>query len=119
MATSPPPIFALRSRLDSLVDDRLFQAYWTAVAHFNTTDLVVFFDERIEEDPVTVSTREELVTADGIPKALREKLGRPAREVAGCLSSAETAFWFVADFADGETVYGAIRAKLIGPTGNA
>jgi len=112
-------MFVLRARLDSLVDDRLFQAYWAAVDHFNTTDLVVFFDEKIEEDPVTVSVREDLVMADGISEALREKIGKPARDVAGCLTSAEAAFWFVANFADGETIYGAIRAKLIGPTGNA
>lgn len=116
---APSQSSALQARLDYLVDDRLFQAYWAAVAHFKTNDLVVFFDESVEVDPVSVYVREKLVTADDIPEILREKIKRPARDVAGRLSSAETAFWFVAFFADGESAYGAIRAKFIGPSGNA
>lgn len=118
MATSSQSS-VLRARLDSLVDDRLFQAYWDAVAHFKTSDLVVFFDEGVEVDPVSIYVREKLLAADDIPEPLREKIKKPARDVAGHLASAEVAFWFVAFFTDGETAYSALRAKLIGPTGNA
>lgn len=109
----------LEARMDSLVDERLFRAYWDAAAHFNTTDLVVCFDESVEVDPIAVYVREKLVTADDIPEALKEKIEKPAREVVGLLASAEAAFWFVAFFADGEAGYVAIRAKFVGQAGNA
>jgi len=110
---------ALEARLHSLVDERLFKAYWDAVAHFNTTDLVLCLDESAEVDPVAVYVRERLLNAPDIPEALRSKIAKPARDVAGRLSSTDAAFWFVPIFADGEMAYAAIRAKYIGPSGNA
>lgn len=118
MATAPETS-ALEARIHELVDERLFKAYWDAVAHFNTTDLVLCLDERVQVDPVAVYVREKLVAATDISESLRNKIVRPAREVVGQLASADAAFWFVPIFADGEMAYAAIRAKYIGQGGNA
>ena len=109
----------LADRIHALVDERLFKAYWDAVAHFNTTDLVLCLDERVEVDPVAVYVRVKLVEATDISDALRNKIARPALEIAGQLASADAAFWFVPIFSDGEMGYAAIRAKYIGQGGNA
>lgn len=109
----------LEARLQSLVDDRLFKAYWDAVAYFKTTDLVLCFDESVEVDPVAVYVREKLLTATDVLETLRPKITRPASDVAGQFASTDAAFWFVSIFADGEMAYAAIRAKYIGLGGNA
>jgi hypothetical protein len=109
----------LEARVNALVDDRLFKAFWDAVAHFNTTDLVLCLDERVKVDPVAVYVRDKLIKATDISESLREKLNKSARDVAFHLTVSETAFWFVPIFADGEMACVAINAKLIGPGGNA
>lgn len=57
----------LESRIQSLVDDRLFRAFWDGVVHFKTQDLVLLFDENQEVDPVTIFPREKLVAGDSVP----------------------------------------------------
>lgn len=109
----------LEARIHSLVDERLFKAYWNAVAHFNTTDLVLCFNESVEVDPVAVYVREKLIEAPDVSESLREKIMRPARDAAGRLSSTDAAFWFVPIFADGERACVALRAKYIVASGNA
>lgn len=42
----------LERRVQTLIDDRLFKAYWDAVSHFQTKDLVLIFNEEEEVDPV-------------------------------------------------------------------
>lgn len=116
---TPAETEALETRLHSLVDERLFKAYWGAVAYFNTTDLVLCLDESVAVDPVAVYVRERLLKAPDIPEVLRSSIAKPARDIAGHLSSTDAAFWFVPIFADDEMAYAAIRAKFIGPSGNA
>jgi hypothetical protein len=116
---SPAQIAKLESRVNALVDDRLFKAFWDAVAHFKTNDLVLFFDESKEVDPVTAHVRDKLITAADAPESLRKKLNKPARDAAIRLTASETAFWLVVMFTDGEMASVAINAKLVGPGGNA
>lgn len=116
---SPAQIARLESRVHALVDDRLFKAFWDAAAHFKTTDLVLFFDESQEVDPVTAYVRVKLIAAADAPEYLKMKLNRPARDTAVHLSASESAFWLVVNFSDGEMASVAINAKLVGPGGNA
>lgn len=109
----------LETRVHALVDERLFKAFWDAATHFKTTDLVLYFDESEEVDPVTAYVRDKLITAADVPEFLSKKLHKPARATAVHLTDSETAFWFVVMFNDGETVCVAINAKLMGPGGNA
>ena len=109
----------LESRVCSLVDERLFRMFWDGVAHFKTTDLVLFFDETEEVDPVTIFPREKMLSEDNVPASLKTKLHKPARDAAVHLTGSDTAFWFVAMFAQGGMACVAINAKPIAPAGHA
>lgn len=109
----------LEARVHALIDDRLFKAFWDAVAHFKSTDLVLCFDESKETDPVSIYVREKLIMANDAPDAFRKKLNKPARDAASRLTASETTFWFIPMFTDGEMACVAINAKLIGPCGTA
>ena len=101
------------------MDDRLFQAFWDAVAHFKTNDLVLFFNESEEVDPISAYVRDKVIKATDIPDSIRNKLHKPARDAAIRLTDSETAFWLVAIFADDEMICTAVNAKIMGPRGNA
>lgn len=109
----------LEERVHDLIDDRLFKAFWDAATHFKTTDLVVVFDDSLEEDPVSIFMREKLINSSEIPVTLRAKLNKPAREAEFQMSASETAFWFVPMFRDGEMACVAINAKRINAGGTA
>jgi glutamate synthase domain-containing protein 2 len=109
----------LESRIHSLVDERLFRVFWDGVAHFKTNDLVLFFDETEEVDPVTIFSREKMLSEDNVPASLRTKLNKPARGADLDLTSSDTAFWLVAIFAQGGMACVAISAKPIAPGGQA
>jgi hypothetical protein len=108
----------LEERIKKLVDKRLFAAYWDAVAHFNSTDLVMFFEESNETNPIAAYVRDSVITSNRYDGSLRVKLAKPARESTFVkLTTSETAFWFVPIFADGEMACLAINAKQIAPGG--
>lgn len=109
----------LRARVSALIDDRLFEAFWSATKHFNTTDLVVCFDESLEEDPVSIFVREKLVQSSDTPSSLRAKLSKPAKEAKFEMGVSDTVFWFVPIFKDGGMACVAINAKQLVPRGHA
>lgn len=109
----------LQERVEALIDDALFKAYWEAVDHHGTTDLVVCFDDSLEEDPVFIYRRESLAHAGDLPLSLRKKLSTPASDAVFIMSGSETAFWFVAMFSNGDMGCVAVNAKRIAPGGNA
>jgi hypothetical protein len=109
----------LESRVHSLVDERLFRAFWNGVTYFKTNDLVLFFEENEKVDPVSIFAREKLVNADNVPPSPKKKLNRPARDAAVHLTDSDTAFWLVVLLAQGDTVCLAINAKPIAPGGQA
>ena len=104
-------------RLQALVDERLFSAFWDAVAHFKTTDLVLYFDTTRSVDPVSAHVREKLVSSPEAPEFLRKKLCKPAMDAAVQLRGSATAFWLVASFPDGEMICTAIIAEPMGRSG--
>lgn len=109
----------LELRVRSLVDERLFKAFWDGVSHFGTKDLVLFFDESVEVDPVNVLPRERMLGESNIPMALQIKLSKPAVDAAIHLTASDTAFWLIVLFADGNMASVAINAKPIAPGGHA
>lgn len=109
----------LDARVRSIVDDRLFSAFWSAVQHFKTRDLVLIFDTSLKVDPVTALPRSRLADDPNSPLVFRQKLVKPAVEAATELTDSETAFWLVAFFSDEETAIVAVNAKLLAPGGHA
>ncbi len=109
----------LESRVRRLVDDRLFRAFWDGAAHFGTRDLVLFFDESVEVDPVDILPRERVAGDPKIPRRIQEKLSKSAVDTATKLTASDTAFWLVVFFSDGESAIVAINAKPIAPGGHA
>ena len=104
-------------RIAPLVDERLFEAFWGAVEHFGTTDLVVFFETERDVDPVDVLTREGILKNPNASDFLRAKVAKQpgAASVPG---ASPTTFWFVAVFPD-ETIVTAVTARRIGNGGAA
>lgn len=109
----------LEARIKNLVDERLFQAFWSAVAHFKSKDLVLVFNEEERMDPISCFKREAFCVDPELPEWLRTKLSRPARDAAVKLKNSDTSFWFVAMFADGEGGCVAVSAKPLAPGGHA
>lgn len=111
---------ALAGRVNVLIDNhRVFEVFWQAADHFNTTDLVLVFDEAAEVDPVTAYTREALISRPDIPDSMRRKICEPARDAARSLHYAPIAFWLFAYFSDGEAVCTAVNAKPTAAPGHA
>jgi hypothetical protein len=107
----------IEDRVHALVDNRLFKAFWDAATHFGTNDLVLYFDET-EDEPLSVLPRKKLASGPNLPESLR-KIQKHPNEAAKQLTAADTAFWFVVKFADGEGACLAINAKSVAPGGSA
>src|SRR5580704_5639904 len=103
----------LEARARAVVDDRLFAAYWAAVEHFGTTDLVLYFDTEREVDPVDAFVRTRLLADPNIPTVLATKISKPARDAATAtaLTGASTAFWLVVSFPNQDMVISAVIAQ--------
>lgn len=110
---------ALESRVQELIDDRLFAAYWDAVTHYKTKDLVLIYNAEEQFDPVIAAQREELLESPGIPEALRVPLQKPASETVDVLNGSDAFFWLVAMFSDEEMACVAVNAKPIPPGDSA
>lgn len=109
----------LERRAHALIDDRLFKAYWDAVSHFQTKDLVLIFNEEEEIDPVFAYERERILSSTEFPDRVKAKLQKPASDVATEIKSSEASFWLIAIFSDEETVCVAVNGKAIAPGGHA
>ncbi|WP_047516741.1 hypothetical protein [Methylophilus sp. Q8] len=106
-------------RFADLIDDRLFTAFWDGAKHFGTTDLVLFYDESLDEDPVSIMPRLRLINDADLPASLLSIINKASSTATKQLNSTDVSFWFIVYFQDGEMVHGAINAKLIGPGGIA
>jgi hypothetical protein len=109
------PRIALESRINALVDDDLFRAFWDAVDFFKTKDLVLFYNTNKTQDPVRVYEREKFLASPGVPASLKSKFEIPATETSVDFKNCEAAFWLLVAFSGGEVVSAAINANLIGP----
>jgi hypothetical protein len=109
----------LEARIQSMVDDHVFQTFWDAAAHFKTDDLVVFLNESQPAEPLTVQPRITVVDSEDLPDAFRIKLRRPPRDAAVRLRDSDASFWFVVNFSDGQAACAAINAKPLAPGGTA
>lgn len=103
----------LESRIQALVDDDLFRAFWDAVDFYKTNDLVLFYNTNKTEDPVTVYVREKFLTSPGIPASLKSKFEVPAMETSSSFKNSEGAFWLLAAFKGGEVASAAINANRV------
>lgn len=102
-----------------LIDDRLFTAFWDGAKHFGTTDLVLFYDESLDEDPVSILPRLRLIKDADLPASLLSIINKAASTATKQFHSTDASFWFIVYSQDGEMVHGAINAKLISPGGSA
>jgi hypothetical protein len=109
----------LQQRIQSVVDDHVFQTFWDAAAHFKTDDLVVFFNEGHATEPLTVSPRIAVVDSKEVPDDFRLQLRRPSREAAVRLRDSDASFWLVANFADGQAACAPVNAKPLIAGGSA
>ena len=109
----------LDQRVRALIDDRLFKAYWDSVTHFKTKDLVLFFNEMEEVDPVSAAPREKLLSDPDLPEGVRAKLQKPPSEAAVQLKSSDASFWLVAVLSDEEMVCVPVNGKAVAPGGHA
>ena len=108
----------LESRAKALVDDKLIRAYWEAVEHYKTRDLVLIYAVGDSRYPVRVFAREELLSST-LPSDIKAKVANPASEAASRASSGDVTFWLLAIFSDEEAACLAVTAKLLAPGGRA
>ena|SRR5258707_761746 len=108
----------LEARIHAIVDERLFGAFRSAAAHFETADLVVWFDES-DDDPVSALPRARVLDDASLSEVMRRKLNKPASTAAKRIGVGDVSFWLVFVGADGSGAFVAVNAKLIAPGGNA
>ncbi len=70
----------LQDRVNEVVDAEMFDAFWKAVEHLGTTDLVRYLDAEAEVDPLRLFIRERLLARPDCPEQFLTKLSRPAVE---------------------------------------
>lgn len=109
----------LKSKINAIVDERLFKAYWDAVKHFKSKDLVLYYDENEDVDPVKAHIRSNLISARDIPEDLKNKLSKSAAESAINLKKNDGAFWLIVACRSGELAHVAINTTFITQIGNA
>lgn len=112
------PHSELESRARALVDDKLIRAYWEAVEHYRTRDLVLIYAVGDSRYPVRAFVREELLSST-LPADIKVKVSAPASDESGRQASSDTTFWLLAIFSDEEAACLAINATLIAPGGRA
>lgn len=105
----------LESRVQDLIDDRLFMAYWDCVSHYETTDLVLFFNTEEPSDPVSASPRLQVLAQADVPESLRAIVQKPASQAAVEPDGSNASFWLVAVFPDDEMACVAVNAKPLTP----
>ena len=108
----------LETRAKALVDDKLFRAYWEAVEHYKTRDLVLIYAVGDARYPVRAFVRDELL-ASSFPADLKAKVAAPACDASSRPASSDATFWLLAIFSDEEAACLAVNAKLMAPGGRA
>ena len=108
----------LESRARALVDDKLIRAYWEAVEHYRTRDLVLIYAVGDTRYPVRAFAREELLSSS-FPADLKAKVANAASEATTRSASGDATFWLLAIFSDEEAACLAVNAKLVAPGGRA
>lgn len=104
----------LESRARALVGDKLIRAYWEAVEHYRTRDLVLIYVVGDAQYPVRAFAREELLSST-LPEDIKSKIAAAASDAAADASppsdSADATFWLLAIFSDEEAACLAVHAK--------
>ena len=108
----------LESRAKALVDDKLIRAYWEAVEHYKTRDLVLICAVGDSRYPVRAFAREELLSST-LPADIKAKVADPASGATSRPADSDATFWLLAIFSDDEAVCLAVNAKLLAPAGRA
>ena len=108
----------LESRAKALVDDKLIRAYWEAVAHYTTRDLVLIYAVGDSRYPVRAFAREELLSST-LPADIKAKVAQAPSNATPRPASSDATFWLLAIFSDEEAVCLAVNAKLMAPGGRA
>jgi hypothetical protein len=108
----------LESRAKALVNDKLIRAYWEAVEHYKTRDLVLLYAVGDAQYPVRAFVREELL-ASTLPSDIKAKVADPASDSTSRPASSDATFWLLAIFSEEEAACLAVNAKLLAPAGRA
>lgn len=108
----------LDTRAKALVDDKLIRAYWDAVEHYKTRDLVLIYAVGDATYPVRAFVREELL-ASSFPADLKAKVANPASDSSSRPAGSDATFWLLAIFSEEEAVCLPVNATLLAPGGRA
>jgi hypothetical protein len=108
----------LESRARALIDDKLIRAYWEAVEHYKTRDLVLIYAVGDTRYPVRAFAREELLSST-LAADIKAKVAAPASDATSRSASTDAAFWLLAIFSDEEAACLAVNARLLAPGGRA
>ncbi len=104
----------LPDRIQTLLDERVFNFAQAAQRHFKTNDLVVVLDFRDDTPGLEAVPRQALAEAEELSLEVKLKLARPASALNPELGAPEQAFWFLVIDADEEAHCGAISAAVEG-----
>ena len=108
----------LDTRAKALVNDKLIRAYWEAVEHYKTRDLVLIYAVGDATYPVRAFVREELLSST-FPADLKAKVANPASDSSSRPAGSDATFWLLAIFSDEEAVCLPVNATLLAPGGRA
>jgi hypothetical protein len=108
----------LESRARALVDEKLIRAYWEAVEHYGTRDLVLIYAVGDSRYPVRAFSREELLSST-LPDDIKAKVAAPASDASSRPASSDATFWLLAIFSDDEAACLPVNATLMAPGGRA
>jgi hypothetical protein len=106
-------------RLRPLVTPDVLWGYLTGVERYLTSDLVVFLAVRTNQ-PMAFTRTAWLEHAVGVPEPVRAKLALSAAQASERpLEGNQTAFWFVAEFLDGDMAAMVIVSQRMQEAGDA
>lgn len=101
------------------MDEQLIAAYWNAVQHFGSEDLVMTLDLSSSDPDLICADRAEMVSKPDCPASLAKQMAKPAREMGPLQKVTRSSFWFAVVFPDGDIVVSAIGAELLTSGGDA
>lgn len=108
-------IAALPSRLQEVIDERVFNFAQAAQRHYRTNDLIVILDLRDEDAGLEAAPRSRLADAEGLDQEIRSAFSKPAGDFKRVFGAPDQSFWLLVIFEDGSSAYAAINASMIGP----
>lgn len=107
------------SRLQEVIDEQVFNYAQAAQRHYKTNDLIVILDLRDEDPELEAAPRQRFAEAEQLSPEMRQAFSKPAGDFKQVFGAPDQSFWFLAIFEDGEAIYAAINASMIGPGGSA